>query len=136
MITYSPKHDKQPFASYRVDRMVSVEVLDTPAEKYNKKEFSVSEFIKQNFGMFGGETVKAKLSFDESLVSVVLDYFGSDIHLIDTGDGRFSVYADVTGSSVFLGWMFQFGDKAEILEPLSLRDAMKKLLKTNSRIYK
>ena len=85
--------------------------------------------------MFGGETVKAKLSFDESLVNVVLDYFGNDIHLIDTNDGRFTINAEVTGSNVFLGWIFQFGDKAKILEPKSLRDDMKKLNSTVDEMY-
>ena len=134
LITYCSKHD-DPFASYRVDRMVGVEVLDDTAERYNKKTFNVSEYIKQNFGMFAGETVKAKIAFDESLVSVVLDHFGSDTHLIDTDDGRFIINEDVTGSKVFLGWLLQFGDKAEILEPESLRDAMNDLIFTVSRVY-
>ena len=135
LITYSSRHDK-PFASYRVDRMVDVNALDIDTEKFNKKVFSISEYVKQNFGMFSGDTVKAKLSFDESLVSVVLDYFGSDVHLIDAGDGRFHVNVEVTASDVFLGWIFQFGDKAEILEPRNLRDAMNDLMLTVARVYK
>jgi predicted DNA-binding transcriptional regulator YafY len=134
LITYSSKHEN-PFASYRVDRMVDVEALDLESEKYNKKTFNVSDYIKQHFGMFSGEIVKAKLSFDESLVSVVLDYFGSDINLIDTGDGRFTVNAEVSSSNVFLGWICQFGEKAEILEPNSLRDDMNSLIRTINSIY-
>ena len=135
LITYNPKFD-DPFASYRVDRMASVEILDVVADKYDKKTFNISEYIKQNFGMFSGETVRAKLSFDESLVSVVLDYFGSDTVLFDTGNGRFTINVDVTGSNVFLGWIFQFGDLVEILEPTSLRKSMKGMIKTIGDIYK
>jgi len=116
--------------------MSSVEVLDIASEKYDKKAFSISEYVKQHFGMFSGNTVKAKLSFDESLVSVVLDYFGSDIIMIDSGNGKFTVSVDVTDSNVFLGWMFQFGKLAEILEPVSLRKSMKGLVKTMGDIYK
>ena len=134
LITYSSKHEN-PFASYRVDRMVNVEILEVTAEKYNKRTFNVSDYIKQHFGMFSGDIVKAKLSFDESLVSVVLDYFGSDVHLIDTGDGRFTVNADVSGSNVFFGWICQFGDKAEILEPKNFRNSMNNLIKIISSIY-
>ena len=96
----------------------------------------ISDYIKQHFGMFSGKIVKAKISFDESLVSVVLDYFGSDVHLIDTGDGRFSVNAEVSESNVFLGWICQFGDKAEIIEPKSLRDSMNTLIGVIGKIYK
>ena len=134
LITYSSKHEN-PFASYRVDRMVNVEILEVTAEKYNKRTFNVSDYIKQHFGMFSGDIVKAKLSFDESLVSVVLDYFGSDVHLIDTGDGRFTVNADVSGSNVFFGWICQFGDKAEILEPKSFRNSINNFIKIISSIY-
>jgi len=135
LITYSPKFDN-PFASYRVDRMEGVEILDIAADKFDKKAFSISEYIKQNFGMFSGEIVRAKLSFDESLVSVVLDYFGSDTVLFDAGNGRFIINVNVTGSNVFLGWIYQFGDMVEILEPISLRESMKGMVKTIGDIYK
>ena len=134
LITYSPKHDN-PFASYRVDRMAEVNVLDTDADKFDSKAFSISEYIKRNFGMFSGKTVSAQLAFDEDLVSVVLDYFGSDIHLIDIDDGRFAINTNVTDNPVFLGWIFQFGSKAEILKPESLRESMRKLIATNNTIY-
>jgi predicted DNA-binding transcriptional regulator YafY len=135
LITYSPKHDN-PFASYRVDRMANVDVLDADADKFDRKAFSISGYIKRNFGMFGGETVSARLAFDEELVSVVLDYFGSDVHLNDIGNGRFAINTEVAISKVFLGWIFQLGDKAEILKPESLRQAMRDLIEENGSIYR
>ena len=77
----------------------------------------------------------AKIAFDESLVSVVLDQFGVDTHLIKTENNRFIINANVSASPVFLGWIFQFGEKAEILEPESLREAMRKMLKIGDNIY-
>ena len=79
--------------------------------------------------------VTAKLVFDNSLVSVVLDQFGNDAHLTDIGDGRFSISTEVSNSPVFLGWMFQFGEKAEILAPDGLRGAMLDLIKTAKEKY-
>ena len=46
--------------------------------RFDKAAFKITDYIKQNFGMFTGETVAAKLQFDEGLVSVVLDHFGAD----------------------------------------------------------
>ena len=135
LVTYSPKFEN-PYATYRVDRMTDVKVLDEKADKCNKKEFNLNEYIKQNFGMFSGEKVKAKIAFDESLVSVVLDHFGADIHLYSYDDNKFYIKADVSSSPVFLSWIFLFGNQVEILEPESLRESMRNMLKDGSKIYK
>ena len=134
LLTYNPAFD-DAFATYRVDRMASVEVLDEKADKYDKKAFSVAEYIRKTFGMYAGETVSAKLVFHSSLVSVVLDQFGSDVQMTDVGGSRFSITAEVSSSPVFLGWMFQLGDKAEIVEPDSLRATMREMLSIGSGIY-
>jgi len=134
LVTYNPQFEI-PFATYRVDRMTDVEMLDEKADKYDKSEFNITDYVKQNFGMFTGETVTAKIAFDESLVSVVLDQFGADTHLIKTGENKFIINASVSASPVFLGWIFQFGDKAEILEPESLREAMRNMIKKGSDTY-
>jgi len=86
--------------------------------------------------MFTGETTAAKIEFDESLVSVVLDQFGTDTQLIKSGDKRFIIRANASASPVFLGWIFQFGDLAEILEPASLREAMREMLNIGVKRYK
>jgi predicted DNA-binding transcriptional regulator YafY len=137
LVTYHPKYiDRNPFANFRVDRMIEVDVLDEDADTYDKKTFKIEEHIKRSFGMFSGETTRAKLAFDESLVSVVLDHFGNDTRMTGVGGGRFATTVDVSSSPTFLAWMFQFGDKAEILEPESLRDEMRKLAGTVGKAYK
>ncbi|GHU97403.1 hypothetical protein FACS1894208_12740 [Clostridia bacterium] len=135
LITYSPKHDGDRFATYRVDRMAEVEVLEERADEYNRRQFKISDYVKRTFGMYSGEVTKATLAFDESLVSVVLDHFGGDTRLTKADDGRFTIYADVSSSPVFLGWIFQLGGKAEILEPESLRTAMLELTDTVRSVY-
>jgi predicted DNA-binding transcriptional regulator YafY len=72
LVTYNPKYD-DPFATYRVDRMTSVEIIDESADSFDRKKFNIPDYIKRTFGMYSGEIVSAKLAFDESLVSVVLD---------------------------------------------------------------
>jgi len=134
LITFSPKFEI-PFATYRVDRMVDVEILDEKADKCKKTEFNIINYIKQNFGMFTGETMTAKIKFDESLVNVVLDQFGTDTQFVKAGEGKFIVTADVSASPVFLGWIFQFGDLVEVLEPETLRDTMRRMIKTGHKIY-
>ena len=134
LLTYNPAYE-DAYATYRVDRMANVEILDEKADKYDKKTFSVAEYIRKTFGMYAGETVLAKIAFHESLVSVVLDHFGSDTQMTDIGGNRFSINVEVSNSPVFLGWIFQLGDKVEIIEPENLRSAMCDMLDTGSGIY-
>ncbi|MCL2045231.1 MAG: WYL domain-containing protein [Oscillospiraceae bacterium] len=135
LVTYNPMYEN-PIAPFRVDRMTNVTVLDEIADVYDKKKYNISDFIKRTFGMFSGETVLARLAFDESLVSVILDYFGAQTIMIPTEGDRFIIDVEVSNSPVFLAWMFQFGEKSEIISPDSLREAMGSLIQTGSDIYK
>jgi predicted DNA-binding transcriptional regulator YafY len=135
LIAYLPGRDHDPFAQFRVDRMEDVTVLDEPADDFNCEGFNVAEHAKRLFGMYSGETVNATLSFDKSLVGVVLDHFGSDTRLTVMDRNRFYITVEVSESPVFLGWMFQFGKKAEIVSPDGLRDAMQKLIVESNLIY-
>lgn len=133
LICYSSKYDD--FAQYRVDRMSHVRVSGEAADKVDKKRFNVAEYTKQMFGMYAGELVRAKLRFDNSLVNTVLDKFGAGLPLQACGD-CFEVTVDVSASPVFLSWMFQFGDKAEIVAPDSLRASMTALIGENAEKYR
>ena len=134
LVAYSHYFDN-PLASFRVDRMTDVIILDEPAHKYDKKRFDVTSYIRRNFGMFTGRIEKARLVFDNHLVSVVIDHFGAEIQMIQTSDARFEISAEVSASPVFLSWMFQFGNQAEILEPESLKGAMREMIKMGRAIY-
>jgi len=134
LLTYCPDFS-DPYATYRVDRMANVGALDEEADRFERESFNVADFIRKTFGMYNGETVLARLAFHESLVCVVLDHFGNGTDMAEIGDGRFLVKAEVSGSPVFLGWMFQLGDKAEILAPESLRAAMRDMIATGHSIY-
>ena len=133
LITYSGYHDR--FTHYRVDRMSNVNALDEKSDEFDKKAFNISEYAKRVFGMFNGEVVRAKLSFDHSLVNVVLDHFGKNVQMINTGEGNFDILVDVSISPVFLAWMFMFGDSAVIKAPDALIVAMKELIHKNHKQY-
>ena len=132
LICYSAKYDD--FTNYRVDRMSNVVVCEESADKIDKKRFNVAEHTKRMFGMYSGELVSAKLRFDNSLVNTIQDKFGADLPLRAQGD-QFEITVDVSNSPVFLSWVFQFGDKAEIVSPESLRSSMAALLDRSMQQY-
>ena len=131
-ICYSAKYDD--FTHYRVDRMSDVTVCEEPIDSFDNKRFNIAEHVKQTFGMFSGEMVRARLRFDENLMNVILDRFGKDIPLYRK-DGCFEISVDVSTSPVFLGWIFQFGSKAKIISPDTLREAMRSMIEENGKIY-
>ena len=133
LISYSAKYDG--LTHYRVDRMSSVVALDEDSDKFDKKKFNIAEHAKRVFGMYGGEIVRAKLAFDNSLVNVVLDHFGKDVTMLSSANGWFEISVDVSVSPVFLAWMFQFGGQAEIKEPKKLIEAIKELIEKSSEKY-
>ena len=133
LIAYSAKHDG--FAHYRVDRMSNASVMDEPRDDIGKSRFDVAEYTKKMFGMYSGEFVRAKLSFDPSLVNVVFDRFGRDIPITEEADGWVTFSAEVSASPVFLGWLLQFGSRAKIIAPDSLITAMKALIADVSKNY-
>ncbi|MDD3227902.1 MAG: WYL domain-containing protein [Oscillospiraceae bacterium] len=133
LIAYSAKYDD--FTHYRVDRMSGVDVLDEDGDTFDKDKFNIVEHAKRAFGMYDGELVRAKLAFDKSLVNVVLDHFGKDVLMLPSTDGWFEISVHVSISPVFLAWVFQFGDCAEIKEPDSLIVAMRELAEKSIRRY-
>lgn len=132
LIAYNESHDR--LVHYRVDRMSDATTLDDNTI-IDQNRFNISEHIRQSFGMHSGELVSATLEFDTSLVNVVLDYFGSDVRITEKSKERFEITAEVLSSSVFLAWMFQFGNRARIVAPGSLILSMQALIETNIRNY-
>ena len=135
LICYSAKYDS--FVHFRVDRMSNVSVCNEneKADIIDKKRFNVAEHIKSVFGMYGGKVVRAKLRFDKELINAVLDRFGAEVRLIPHGE-QFEINVEVSESTVFLSWIIQFGDKAEIISPESLRESMRELLQKLEAMYK
>jgi predicted DNA-binding transcriptional regulator YafY len=134
LVAYSEAHDE--LRHYRVDRMAETSEHEDAAAVLDTDRFDVAKHIQRVFGMYGGETVRATLSFDESLINNVLDHFGKDVHITAKDNRRVEVTADVSVSPVFLGWIIQFGDRAEIKAPDSLITAMCELIESHVKQYR
>lgn len=114
---------------FRVDRMTKVDILDEPARNINevseyKNYIDFDEYHRSVFSMFGGEMHNVRIRFREELATAVYDRFGMDVEVSDIKDGWFTISARVRVSPGFLSWLTIFGNKAEILDPISLRAEM------------
>jgi predicted DNA-binding transcriptional regulator YafY len=114
LIAFYEKYDG--ISHFRVERMEDITILENdilpPPEG-----FSLREYSKRVFSMFGGEEHKITLRFDNSLVGVVYDKFGQDVTIKSPGKDNFKITVRVAVSPSFYAWLFQFGNLVKIEEP-------------------
>lgn len=91
---------------YRVDKMTDIKIEETPrthGEAFSTENAAI--LSKKTFGMYDGTEERVRLSFEEPLLGVVLDRFGTDVILLGKGNGRFEAAVDVQVSQQFFGWL-------------------------------
>ena len=127
LMCWSTKYSQ--IVSYRVDRMETVRVLDTPAcQEANVPEEKIAAFTAQTFKMFGGELEKVTLCFSNELIGAVYDKFGEDTQMVRLDDGTCAATVKVQVSPTFWGWVFQFHGMLQISEPSELLESYEALL--------
>lgn len=132
LITYKEKYDS--YTHYRVDKMEAIELTED-ARVLPDKAFDLSNYSKAIFQMFGGEEVDVSIEFDNELVGVVFDRFGTDIPIIKKDEDHFICHVKVASSPHFLSWIISFGDKAKILSPDYIVEDMYQLLRETAKLY-
>lgn len=128
--------DRHGITSYRVDRMADIQLLD--ASRMACPELTgkaLNEHAKRLFQMYSGDAVDVKLQFHKSLLNVVIDRFGKDTMLIPDGEDTFNFTVRVAVSPMFLSWVMGFGNKAKILYPQSVIDALCNLCREATSRY-
>ena len=121
---------------YRVDKILKLELTEEPREgKQRFQTLDMAVYTKKIFGMFDGEEQSVKLRAENGLVSVLIDRFGTDLTIRKVDEEHFETVVDVVVSRQFLGWLFALGTGIRIVEPASLAEEMKRLLKGYMEIY-
>lgn len=126
----------EQLTNFRVDRMERTEVLDLPAEP-PKEPFDPETYQNATFSMFSGSPQTVKLRLTNDLVNPVIDRFGKGIAIHPDGEAHFIIRVEVRAEQPlpFFGWLFQFGEKAEILAPADLRAAYRETLQKVSAAH-
>lgn len=106
--------------NFRVDKMERAKALDEVRTE-PPDGFSLADYTKKRFGMFSGEDTRITLRVHNSLSGVIFDRFGRDITVRIDGSEHFIINQPVTVSPILFGWLFQFGDKIEILSPENVK---------------
>ena len=133
--------DSDNISNYRVDRIVGIDILDSKIRPINtlkdcEKGFDIVKYANENIYMFSNNTIKAKIKiyYDTNYtVDAVIDWFGESSRIYNEGN---EIYADIEANKESLiYWCLQFGERVELVEPLSARDEMKKVISKINNIY-
>lgn len=136
LVAYDSKQEK--IKHFRVDKIRNVSILEKNrdgVEQFNN--FDVSTYVKQTFGMFGGDCLEeVTLRIDNKLIGVIIDRFGDDYQIVRADDARSDVVVNVYASQQFFGWLFGLGEGVTLISPENVVKQYKKSLKKISKYYK
>lgn len=137
LVAYDAFHGQ--IRHYRVDKMSALsEVPDSRREgEESFRAVDVSAYSRKVFSMFGGESVRVRLEFADTLAGVIIDRFGKELFLTPADrPGYFSFDTDIVVSPQFYGWLFSFGTEARIVYPPGVQEGFTRYLEQVSASYR
>lgn len=114
----------------RVDRIRALEILESePVRPFSevtpyKSYFDTADYAKTHFNMFSGTPERIELLCKAEMLEIVLDRFGEDARIVQTGHEKFKLFTDAAVSDGLVAWILQFGGKIQVLKPDSLRTSV------------
>ena len=100
------------------------------------EDFNLDDFVKPSFGVFQGEPVKVRIRFHPDVAGYIKEKIWHESQTIeDQEDGSIIFEAEVAGTEEIKFWIMNWGSKAEVFEPESLRDEIKSEAETVLRKY-
>ena len=102
--------ENQEIRHYRVDKMVSAEMLDDAREgRAQRDALNPQEYARHHVSMFAGEERAITIRFPKHLVGVALDKFGTGIDLRPDGEDYVKARINVAVSPQLYGWLTGVG---------------------------
>lgn len=127
LVTYNQKYQNN--TNYRVDRMDTVEIEETPVcDEAQIKKRKMENYTEQVFKMYNGNAETVTLEFPFELLGAVYDKFGEKAKIQRSDSDKLKIEVTVRISPPFWGWLFQFIGKMKIIEPLSVLDQYNKYI--------
>ena len=115
--------------------MAKIKIEETT--RTHKEEFAKENaalLSKKTFGMYDGKEERVRISFEEPLLNVVLDRFGTEVILISKGEHKYEASVDVQVSQQFFGWICGVSG-VKLVGPEHVTEAYKEHLKRQSMLY-
>ncbi len=125
--------------NYRIDRIMSIRLLDTPAKPKNQvigleNGLKLEKYVFQHVNMFAGEPEKVEFIIPKKNVSLVIDFFGTHVSFFDREDGTVSCRIDVSREAM-RHWAAQFAGIVRVVSPESLVEEIREEIRKAADMY-
>ena len=120
---------RKDFRLFKLNRMDHIQKMDKSFECRNVTMPDLS-----NEKIFPGG-IKVKALFEPDQKWRLVEEFGPKC-FTECDDGRLLFTGDYTDLGNLITWLMTFGDKAEVLEPREAREAISRIAKRMTKIYK
>lgn len=127
------KEGKDNFQFFRLDRIKNIKQLDEKRD-IAKTESEIENFANSSIEMFAGKIEKIEAICDNPLLNPVIDKFGKNITIIKNDENTFKLILD-TDRNGFLYWALKNIREVEIIQPISLRNEIKEIIKMANQKY-
>ena len=111
-------------ANYRIDRIMEIDKLETPAKPGNQVEgledgLKLQDYVYQHVNMFSGIPEKVEFIIREKDVGLIVDFFGRHVSFFNRGDGTLSCHMKVSREAM-KKLALQFAKDIRVVAPESL----------------
>ncbi len=127
-------------SNYRVDRIMDIKLLDTPAKpkrevKGAEHGFDLAKHMKEHIYMFAGKSIRTKFIAEKYIIGDIIDYFGEDVIFSDETEDKITVTVTVNERDMRF-WALLYALQIKVIEPQSLVDDIKNDLQKAVERYK
>ena len=134
LVAFAPHHEE--LRHYKIDRIHEVDVTELRFEK--PKDFDLQTHMKSTFGIRRGDgnPVRILVHFRPPASRFVQEYRWHETQQFETqSDGSVIATFELDEFEDFKQWVMGFGAKAEVLEPKSLRENLRRELDATLQLY-
>lgn len=124
---YGCEKNTERFKLYKLNRILNLKSI----EEY----FEIVNFPKEDldFNQFYTDEIKSVILFDASVKYRLIDEYGIDSFQIQGDKLRFEF--PFTNDDYLISWVLGFGENAELIEPVEVRNKIQKMITKMSKKY-
>jgi predicted DNA-binding transcriptional regulator YafY len=117
-------HLRKDVRMFAVERIKSVTLTDHPFQI--PLEFDIEDYVKDAIGIMRGQPIKVELRFNKPTAAWVKDRIWHPTQtLTPLKSGELTMTLTVADNRELVGWVLSFGSGVRVIQPASLREAVR-----------